>query len=229
MAYMDYMDLAVCCSRNAVKLNHFLTYFCATLYFIVITAKSPISDALQNKEKNMGLFHGIYIMLLDKSSTGFPVLWCGRFGCVGQNEVKLWYIATGVLEYGGTQVEAGLIHRFGAVSMGESPSANKTLIWDEDSSFMIKIPQLIRECDIMKCGLDWSDTTVIKQYIVYISDWFYINGLVQERSYSIANALELCLSCTNPSMCGWYWCKLSQCFLAITVKHCCKISPYFSK
>ena len=86
----------------------------------------------------------------------------------------------------------GLVQRFGAVSMGESPSVYKTLIWDEESSFMIKIPQLIRECDIMKCGLDWSDTTVIKQYIVYISDWFYINGLVQERSYSIANALELC-------------------------------------
>ena len=29
-------------------------------------------------------------------------------------------------------------------------------------------------------------------------DW-YINGLVQERYNSIANALELCLSCTNPA------------------------------
>ena len=25
MAYMDYMDLAVCCSRKAIKLNHSLT------------------------------------------------------------------------------------------------------------------------------------------------------------------------------------------------------------
>ena len=30
-------------------------------------------------------------------------------------------------------------------------------------------------------------------YIVY-----YINGLVQERRNSMANALELCLSCSNP-------------------------------
>ena len=28
----------------------------------------------------------------------------------------------------------------------------------------------------------------------------YINGLVQERCNSIANTLELCLSCTNPSI-----------------------------
>ena len=30
---------------------------------------------------------------------------------------------------------------------------------------------------------------------------YYIDGLVQERRNSIANALELCLSCTNPSIC----------------------------
>ena len=29
----------------------------------------------------------------------------------------------------------------------------------------------------------------------------YINGLLQERCNSIANALELCLSCSNPSIC----------------------------
>ena len=29
----------------------------------------------------------------------------------------------------------------------------------------------------------------------------YIDGLVQERCNSIANALEFCLSCTNPSTC----------------------------
>ena len=28
----------------------------------------------------------------------------------------------------------------------------------------------------------------------------YVDGLVQERRNSIANALELCLSCTNPSV-----------------------------
>ena len=31
----------------------------------------------------------------------------------------------------------------------------------------------------------------------------HIDGLMQERHNSIANALELCLSCTNPSI--WYW------------------------
>ena len=31
----------------------------------------------------------------------------------------------------------------------------------------------------------------------------YIDGLVQERRNSIANALELHLSCTNPSICSW--------------------------
>ena len=29
----------------------------------------------------------------------------------------------------------------------------------------------------------------------------HIDGLMQERRNSIANALELCLSCTNPSTC----------------------------
>ena len=37
--------------------------------------------------------------------------------------------------------------------------------------------------------------------------WVYVDGLVQERRNSIANALELRLSCTNPSMyvsmCEW--------------------------
>ena len=30
--------------------------------------------------------------------------------------------------------------------------------------------------------------------------WGYIDGLVQEKRNSIANALEICLSCTNPSI-----------------------------
>ena len=34
--------------------------------------------------------------------------------------------------------------------------------------------------------------------IAVIGDWYYINGLMQERRNSIANALELCLSCINP-------------------------------
>ena len=52
---------------------------------------------------------------------------------------------------------------------------------------------------------------------------FYINGLVQERCRSIANALELHLSCTNPSI--WIWNILSDksdfCQVPYTkCKHC---------
>ena len=38
--------------------------------------------------------------------------------------------------------------------------------------------------------------------LICISAYLYIDGLVQERRNSIANALELHLSCTNPSY--WY-------------------------
>ena len=37
-------------------------------------------------------------------------------------------------------------------------------------------------------------------HFVSASVCWYINGLVQERHNSIANALELRLSCTNPSI-----------------------------
>ena len=33
----------------------------------------------------------------------------------------------------------------------------------------------------------------------------HIDGLEQERRNSIANELELCLSCTNPTICGLAW------------------------
>ena len=36
---------------------------------------------------------------------------------------------------------------------------------------------------------------------VYLADLFYIDGSMQERRNSIANTLELRLSCTNPSIC----------------------------
>ena len=36
----------------------------------------------------------------------------------------------------------------------------------------------------------------------YIHLHAHIDGLVQERRNSTANALELCLSCTNPSICN---------------------------
>ena len=39
---------------------------------------------------------------------------------------------------------------------------------------------------------------------MYVHICIYIDGLVQERRNSIANALELCLSCTNLSIWGMY-------------------------
>ena len=42
---------------------------------------------------------------------------------------------------------------------------------------------------------------VCLKYVPFIAN--NIDGLVQERRNSIANALELCLSCTNPSK--WPW------------------------
>ena len=38
--------------------------------------------------------------------------------------------------------------------------------------------------------------------LCYNGTWLYINGLVQERRNSIANAQELILSCTSPSICS---------------------------
>ena len=57
---------------------------------------------------------------------------------------------------------------------------------------------------------------IMISYESYIGVWYKdhnINGLVQERRNSIANALELCLSCTNTSICcvifawyyAWFW------------------------
>ena len=41
----------------------------------------------------------------------------------------------------------------------------------------------------------------------WIDNWRYIDGLVQEISNSIANALQLRLSCTNPSICFLFNCS----------------------
>ena len=51
---------------------------------------------------------------------------------------------------------------------------------------------------------DFSFTKVRRQRSIY-----HIDGLVHERRNSIANALKLSLSCTNPLICGQYhdyWC-----------------------
>ena len=57
--------------------------------------------------------------------------------------------------------------------------------------------------------------TKLVEHFIMVSQ--YIIGLVQERHNSIANAMELCLSCTNPSIlrndlprlsCSQYWLNL---------------------
>ena len=40
---------------------------------------------------------------------------------------------------------------------------------------------------------------------LHMNNWYYIDGLVQEKGNSIANALELLLSGTKPSIWVWYW------------------------
>ena len=39
-------------------------------------------------------------------------------------------------------------------------------------------------------------------YVVLLVEIEHLDGLIQERRNSIANALELRLSCTNPSICN---------------------------
>ena len=49
--------------------------------------------------------------------------------------------------------------------------------------------------------------------IFYILQQEHVDGLVQERHNSIANALELCLSCTNPSI--WHRSCIPDCDSAL--------------
>ena len=44
-------------------------------------------------------------------------------------------------------------------------------------------------------------TMLAKHYVSFVSWRYHLNGSVQERRNFIANALELCLSYTNPSIC----------------------------
>ena len=48
----------------------------------------------------------------------------------------------------------------------------------------------------INCGINHTDA--LASFVVH----YQIDGLMQERHNSIALAMELCLSCTNPSKCG---------------------------
>ena len=58
--------------------------------------------------------------------------------------------------------------------------------------------------------------------------WLQLDSLVQERRNSIANALELCLSCTNPLICAecislrgtWFWMWMLYTMQSQQCSHC---------
>ena len=64
----------------------------------------------------------------------------------------------------------------------------KAGIWDDNNTGPLGSPNLDQSCKIpWLSGEQWLSSQ-------------YVDGLVQERRNSIANTLELRLSCTNPSM-----------------------------
>ena len=72
----------------------------------------------------------------------------------------------------------------------------------------------------------WDDknTTLWKKPIFKNEQQGYFHGLVHERCNSIANALELCLSCTNPSICShihilWWISLVRRCYLKNLVSY----------
>ena len=73
------------------------------------------------------------------------------------------------------------------------------------------------------CGIFFSNLFI--RYICMDTDAWnkeYIDGLVQERHNSIANALELCLSCTNPSI--WHNDTVHLCLDAVD-RYTCVFIP----
>ena len=58
MAYTDYMNLAVCCSRKAVKLNHSPTHLCSKLILSSqYLCNSLIASCNPVDEYQVGLIH----------------------------------------------------------------------------------------------------------------------------------------------------------------------------
>ena len=67
--------------------------------------------------------------------------------------------------------------------------------WRQDNvhSWSVFLLMIHRTCNVTLSFKDvWGPGSVVLHY--------HFDGLVQERRNSIANALELCLSCTNPSI-----------------------------
>ena len=67
-------------------------------------------------------------------------------------------------------------------------------------------------------NLVWYQTTINKFNEMSLQLFlFHFHGLKQERRNSIVNAMELCLSCTNLSICVviLLWIELTLCFILI--------------
>ena len=87
-------------------------------------------------------------------------------------------------------------------------------VWSYLSSCDTVVSNLIVWCSgvlscVIRCDVichhvvQWyliSSCDIVASYLVSYSVKLHVDGLIQERRNSIANALELCLSCTYPSM-----------------------------
>ena len=62
----------------------------------------------------------------------------------------------------------------------------------------------LRYCRIDVVWVDPSEYKIGQIHYFFLPCTNHIDGLVQERHNSIALAMELCLSCTNPSICNIY-------------------------
>ena len=90
--------------------------------------------------------------------------------------------------------------------------------WIHMSAGQIDCENPLSECTAPLCAIhvpyiqmeEWNDVSEIQssngqQLLVFHMSNCHIYGSVQERRSSIANALELRLSCTNPSICTHLW------------------------
>ena len=77
-------------------------------------------------------------------------------------------------------------------------------LWD------VSIPWLLMAWRRSQCISSHSFDRAVPKYSSFITRRDNIDGLMQGRRNSIANALELHLSCTNPSRYAWHY--VSHCF-----------------
>ena len=92
----------------------------------------------------------------------------------------------------------GLVMPYGDIDFGQ--------YWQQDITWTIIGFSLMRFCGIHQRAISQCVPKLL--FCILIVKTIHINGFVQERRNSIADALELHLSCTNPSIYGNY-CHIS--------------------